>query len=591
MSYRPNYGKKSSFVGDIWIEIRMQGASSETTTGEEKKVRSFTARRHIRKSELNEDQKNELNLVGVADLENASGIIRYNTEQMLALRGNAEKQIDLVEADCVISPEEYAEMMEEHEELIEEKEHVSEVPTEFPLEVANTHRRDKRIRNLRNIMNQFTLDNPELIIEMLYSNLQEYINEPSILKEAIESILNKCCTDTLYCDGFVAALRIISERMTSKELEQFRFTLIEYLQEVYETPAPEFSNESKESEILYEHNREGYFHFLGALFTNGLICEDIVLRVLVDLSQFYPSQPTQIRYLLQVVRTIGSFMERDMSNKLTIDEIFRSLHLWQEEKILPESMITEIRGLRDLKDAKWVVTIEADKTMESTVSSEWEKSIAGRRNKNKKEVTEEQAEATRVMNELILYCKNMWYDYVQYFVVDDICDEVQKFDDEQQAVFIHCSLKALVNHTEMEQRRVSLLLLDLVNKEIMPHEVLMQGFEQILSDYSKVHKTNKHALTAFRNMYFPLLMNKMISIHDIVDCWKNKEHFDFALVELVFDLMNTWKNIEKEEAMKAMKEAALTMDLLFVGGCPSMVAKRILSKFNMIEKESVIDFA
>ena len=119
----------------------------------------------------------------------------------------------------------------------------------------------------------------------------------------------------------------------------------------------------------------------------------------------------------------------------------------------------------------------------------------------------------------------------------------------------------------------------------------LQGFEQILSDYSKVHKTNKHALTAFRNMYFPLLMNKMISIHDIVDCWKNKEHFDFALVELVFDLMNTWKNIEKEEAMKAMKEAALTMDLLFVGGCPSMVAKRILSKFNMIEKESVIDFA
>ena len=108
MSYRPNYGKKSSFVGDIWIEIRMQGASSETTTGEEKKVRSFTARRHIRKSELNEDQKNELNLIGVADLENASGIIRYNTEQMLALRDNAEKQIDLVEADCVISPEEYA---------------------------------------------------------------------------------------------------------------------------------------------------------------------------------------------------------------------------------------------------------------------------------------------------------------------------------------------------------------------------------------------------------------------------------------------------------------------------------------------------
>ena len=43
--------------------------------------------------------------------------------------------------------------------------------------------------------------------------------------------------------------------------------------------------------------------------------------------------------------------------------------------------------------------------------------------------------------------------------------------------------------------------------------------------------------------------------------------------------------------MKAMKEAALTMDLLFVGGCPLMVAKRILSKFNMIEKESVIDFA
>ena len=110
------------------MEIRMQGASSETTTGEEKKVRSFTARRHIRKSELNEDQKNELNLVGVADLENASGIIRYNMEQMLALRGNADKQIELVEADCVISPEEYSEMMEEHEsETVEESENICSV--------------------------------------------------------------------------------------------------------------------------------------------------------------------------------------------------------------------------------------------------------------------------------------------------------------------------------------------------------------------------------------------------------------------------------------------------------------------------------
>lgn len=528
-------------------------------------------------------------MVGIADLENAAGIIRYDLKKMLAARSNAA-EVAIEDADCVISPVEYEEMMKEHEEMVCEKEPVNEAVSEFKMETANTNRRDTRIRNLRNIMNQFTLDNPELIIEMLYSNLQEYIEDKEVLREAIESIINKCCTDFLYCDGFVAALKIIVDRMTTKESALFRFTLIEYIQKVYETPAPDFSNESKEAEVLYERSREGFFHFMGALFTNGLICQDVILRVLVDLSQFYPEEPIQIKYLLQIIRTIGSYMDREIANKLTIDEIFRSLHLWQEEKLLPEHLVNEIRSLRDLKDEKWVITIEADKTMESTVSAEWEKSVAGRRNRNKKEVSEEQAEATRAMNELILYCKNMWHDYVHYFVLDDINDEVQKFDEQQQTVFVHCSMKALVNHTELEQRRVSLLLQDLVNKDIITKEALMHGMEQIVADYAKLHKSNKHALVAFRNMYYPLFSSQMISLNELIAMWRNKDHFDFALVELVFDLMNTWKNIEGEEAKKAVKEMKIPMNQLFIGGCPAMVAERLLSKNGLVEKEGLIDF-
>lgn len=551
----------------------------------------FTPRRHIRKNELNEEQKNELNMVGVTDLEDDAGIIRYDLKKMLALRTSAAKEVELVEADCVITPEEYEEMMKEHEELVNEKEPSYKEVSVFQLEVANTSRRDSRIRNLRNIMNQFTLDNPELIIEMLYSNLQEFIDEKDVLKEAIESILNKCCTDNLYCDGFVAALKIVIDRMTPKEGHLFRFTLIEFIQQVYETPAPTFGEEFKESELLYERSREGFFHFVGALFTNGIICEDIVLRILVDLSQFYPAEPVQIKYLLQVIRTIGSYMEREIANKLTIDEIFRSLHLWQEEKLLPEALLAEIRSLRDLKDDKWVITIEADKTMESTVSAEWEKSVAGRRNRNKKDVSEEQAEATRTLNELILYCKNMWFDYVHYFVLDDINDEVQKFDEEQQTVFVHCSLKALVNHTELEQRRVSLLLMDLLSKDIITKEALVQGMEQIVADYGKLHKSNKHALSAFRNMYFPLFSHGLLKVEDLISMWRNKDHFDFALVEVVFDVMNTWKAMKPEEAKKALEEAKIQKTLLFVGGCPALVAERILSKNGMAEKEGMIVFA
>lgn len=540
---------------------------------------------------MTEEEKNTLNLVGIESLENVEGIIRYDTNEMLDLRASALKEVDLANADCVISAEEYEEMMKEHREQLEEKERVVEAATEFSVEAANTNRRDGRIRNLRNIMNQFTLDNPELIIEMLYSNLQEYLDEKEILREALESILNKCCADFLYCDGFVAAMKVIIGGMTSKESQQFRYALLEYLQQVYETPAPDFSNESKEAEMLYERQREGFFHFVGALFSNGIICEDVVLRILVDLSQGYPDEHAQIKYLLQVIRTIGSYMEREMSSKLTIDEIFRSLHLWQEEKLLPESILNEIRSLRDLKDEKWVVTVEADKTMESTVSAEWEKSTAGRRNRNRKEMSEEQVEATRAMNELTLYCKNMWYDFVHYFVLDDICDEVQKFDEEQQAVFIHCSLKALVNHTEMEQRRVSVLLMDLLNKEIIRKECLMQGMEMVIGDYGKLHKTNKHALIAFRNMYFPLFLNKLITVNDVISMWKNKDHFDLGLVEVVFDILNSWKNIKKEDAVAAMKEAALTTSQLFVGGCPEMVSQRILKNYAMAENNGMIEFA
>ena len=540
---------------------------------------------------MNEEQKNELSMVGIEDLNEVAGIIRYDIKKLLELRASALKEVEIAEADCVISAEEYEEIMALHEEAFNEKQYVCESMTEFAVEVPNSHRRDSRIRALRNIMNQFTLDNPETIIDMLYSNLQEYIEEKAILADAAESIINKCCTDFLYCDGLVAALKIIVDRMTPKESYNLRFAIIEAIQKVYETPAPDFSNASEESQEMYEHTREGFFHFVGALFTNELICQDIILRILVDLSQFYPAEPIQIRYLMQVIRTIGSFMEREIATKLTIDEIFRSLSLWQEEKLLPEEYIDDVRALRDLKDAKWVVTIEADKSMLSTVSNEWEKSIAGRRNRGKKEMSEEQAEATRILNELQLFCKNMWVDYVHYFVVEDLEDEVAKFDPEQQITFIQSSYKTLVNHTEMEQRRVSVLIQSLVDKEIIPKESFVSGMEQVISEYAKVHKTNKTAFNAFCNMYFPLIMNKVISLQELIALWRNKDHFDFALVELVFNLMNLWKQVQGEVACKELTDNAIEMKELFVGGCPQIVAEKILAKFGMVEKDGKVYFA
>lgn len=55
---------------------------------------------------MTEEEKNTLNLVGIESLENVEGIIRYDTNEMLDLRASALKEVDLANADCVISAEE-----------------------------------------------------------------------------------------------------------------------------------------------------------------------------------------------------------------------------------------------------------------------------------------------------------------------------------------------------------------------------------------------------------------------------------------------------------------------------------------------------
>ena len=539
---------------------------------------------------MTEEEKNEMNLSNVESVPNVEGIIRYDVPTMLALRDLMYEGPELFEAECVVSKSSYEELLKEHEEQVNEKEKVAPVISEFPVEAPRSVRVDVRVRSLRNIMNQFTLDNPEVIGDMLLNNVEEYVEEESVLRSGIESMIDKCCVDSMYCDAFVALLKLVIGRMSDKHSLMFRSALLDCSEARYKSAGPDVEKGSEE-EAMYEERREGFFHFLGALFVNSLVCEDIILTVMIELSKGYPEAHHDIRCLLQMVRTIGSCMEHDAGNKLTIDEIFRTLTLWQQEHVLPENLLETIRGLRDLKDAKWVITMEVDKSMESIISTEWEKSTTGRHARNKKEVDEEEAETIRETTKLILYCKNLWTDYVRNFVMEDIVDEVVKFDGEQRCVFVHCSMKSLVNHSEVEQRRVSMLLEKMVADECISREMLRKGMENILADYAKLHKTNKHTLRSFRNMYFPLFTDGYLTLRDVVEMWKNKDHFDGVLSELIFNLARSWKNIDEGEGVKALEEAKLSLDDVFVGGCPRMVADRILEKNEFVEKNGVICFA
>ena len=531
-----------------------------------------------------------MNLSTVETVPNVEGIIRYDVRRMLALRDLQCESPELVEAECVVSKSSYLELFKEHDDQVNEREKVPPVVSVFPLEVPVSARVDVRVRSLRNILNQFTLDNPEVISDMLLSNLEEYVDESSVLRSGIESMIDKCCADSLYCDAFVALLKEVVGRMSDKHSLVFRSALLDCSEARYRSAGPAVERGSEE-EATYEQRREGFFHFLGALFVNSLVCEDIVLAVMIELSKGYPDAHGDISCLLQMVRTIGSCMEHDAENKLTIDEIFRTLTLWQHERLLPENLLEAIRGLRDLKDAKWVITMEVDRSMESVISTEWEKSTTGRHARSKKEVDEEEAETIRETNKLILYCKNLWTDYVRNFVMEDIIDEVVKFDEEQRCVFVHCSIKSLLNHSEVEQRRVGMLLEKMVTSNCISRDVLRKGMESIIADYAKLHKTNKHALRSFRNMYFPLFTDGYMTLRDLVEMWKNKDHFDGVLSELVFNLARSWKNIDEAEAIKALEEAKLSLDDVFVGGCPMIVAERILHNNEFVEKNGVICFA
>lgn len=283
-------------------------------------------------------------------------------------------------------------------------------------------------------------------------------------------------------------------------------------------------------------------------------------------------------------------MEHDTENKLTIDEIFRTMYTWQMEKKLPSELIEKIRDLRDLKDAKWVITMEVSKTEDAVPSGEWEKMPAGRRMRNRRDMGEEQAESIRAANELALYCKNLWNDYVRYFVVDDIVDEVLKFDDVQRASFVGSSFKSLFSHSEMQQRRVSVLLQTMLSRGDISREVFEKGMEEIIAEYVKRRKTNRQALDSFRNMYLPLFMDGSLIIRSLIELWRNKEYFDGALAELLFNLLNCWKVIDAEAATKALEEAKLTTEEVFAGGCPMIIMERILQKNHFAVKDGVLCF-
>ena len=137
----------------------------------------------------------------------------------------------------------------------------------------------------------------------------------------------------------------------------------------------------------------------------------------------------------------------------------------------------------------------------------------------------------------------------------------------------------------------AVLLLQLIEKEVVSKENMAHAMERILVDYVKMRKNNKHMLLAFRNIYFLLVLNEVVTIPQIVELWKNKDHYDGLLSELVFDLLNSWKNMNKEAAVKALEAMKLTVDAVFVGGCPMMVAEKMLAKHGMAEKNGVIVFA
>ena len=198
MSFRPNYAKKPE--------------------GEEKKSKAYSFRRqHFRRNDVTDEEKAIMAMEGVENMENAEGIIRYSIEDMLKLRQVNTAKPEMADEACVIGYERLSEMLKEQADLIAEKEAVVAPATEFQTEVPNTVRVDTRVRALRNIMNQFTLDNPELITDMLYNNIEGYLEEPTILRTALESIINKCSTEALYCDAFIAVLRVVVDRMTEKQ--------------------------------------------------------------------------------------------------------------------------------------------------------------------------------------------------------------------------------------------------------------------------------------------------------------------------------------------------------------------------------------
>ena len=185
MSFRPNYAKKPE--------------------GEEKKSKAYSFRRqHFRRNDVTDEEKAIMAMEGVDNMENAEGIIRYSIDDMLKLRKANTEKPEMADEACVIGYERLSEMLKEQADLIAEKEAVAVPATEFQTEVPNTVRVDTRVRALRNIMNQFTLDNPELITDMLYNNIDGYLEEPTILRTALESIINKCSTEALYCDAFIA---------------------------------------------------------------------------------------------------------------------------------------------------------------------------------------------------------------------------------------------------------------------------------------------------------------------------------------------------------------------------------------------------
>ena len=135
------------------------------------------------------------------------------------------------------------------------------------------------------------------------------------------------------------------------------------------------------------------------------------------------------------------------------------------------------------------------------------------------------------------------------------------------------------------------MFLQQVVEKVISKEELAHAMERVLADYAKLRKSNRNMLVCFRNIFFLLVQDGVLSMNDLVEMWKNKEHYDGLLAELVFDLLNTWKNVNAEAAQKAVEELKLTVEKVFVGGCPALVVERILAKHKMAEKNGMIVFA